>query len=298
MLKPLEPRIRNVQFSSSLTDPELEKVGRLMARYPDVGIRMYGHHSRSDLEWLRFFPKHRNVMIDAYNLETFDGLRHLPDGLTSLTLGQTKKRLSLAGLARFGDLKTLVLERNTKDIDVLSELTMIEDLTLRSIALPDLAVLLPMERLRSLDLKLGGTKDLGLLPEIGSLQYLEIWMVRGFDDLAPVSELRNLRYLFLQALKNVISLPDFSRTARLRRVHLETMKGLSDLAPLAGAPALEQLNLIDMGHLRLEHLEPLKGHPTLASARFGLGSSKRNSAAKAAFELPPTEPPDLDDLFD
>ncbi|MGH2352733.1 MAG: hypothetical protein ACRDJN_14090, partial [Chloroflexota bacterium] len=47
--------------------------------------------------------------------------------------------------------------------------------------------MLPLHRLRSLDLKLGRTKDLRLLPEIGHLRYLELWRVKGLADLDPVA---------------------------------------------------------------------------------------------------------------
>ena len=58
-------------------------------------------------------------------------------------------------------------------------------LTLRSITLPDLAQLQPLAQLRALDIKLSGTRDLTLLPAIGQLEYVELWVIRGFSDLAP-----------------------------------------------------------------------------------------------------------------
>ena len=297
MLKPLEDRIEVVQFDEPLADSELKRVARFMEAYPDVRLRMYGHGNRPDLEWLRYFPGHQNFMVDAYNLESLDGLRHLPETLTRLAIGQTKRVLSLGPLQRFARLEVLYLEGHTKDIEVVSQLRLLEDVTLRSITLPDLSVLLPLERLWSLDLKLGGTTNLDLLPKIGSLKYLELWMIRGLDDLSPVSDLTNLRFLFLQALRRVTALPDLSRCTRLRRTHLETMKGLTDLSPLADAPALEQLLLVDMPHLRPEHLEPLRHHPTLTSMRIGLGSAKRNQAAEELLNLPDVELPPAD-LYD
>lgn len=297
MLKPLDDRIKVVQFGEPLTDSELKRVARFMEAYPKVRLRMYGHRNRLDLEWLRYYPGHLNFMVDAYNLEDLDGLRHLSDGLSQLAIGQTKRRLSLNILQRFPKLKVLYLEGQKKDIDVLSRLRCIEDLTLRSITLPDLTVLLPLEHLWSLDLKLGGTTNLDLLPRIGSLKYLELWMIRGLDDLSPVSDLTNLRFLFLQALSRVTILPDLSQCTKLRRVHLETMKGLHDLRPLARAPALEQLLLIDMPQLRPEQLEPLRNRPTLNSVTIGLGSDKRNQAAEKVLNLPGVELPP-GDLYD
>jgi len=297
MLKPLKKGIRVVQFTEPLSDRELKRVARFMESYPDVRLRMYGHGVRSDLEWLRYFPGHKNFMVDAYNLESFGGLCHLPSTLVQLSIGQTKRTLSLRELERFPQLKVLHLERHTKGIEVLSELRRLEELTLRSITLPDLSILLPLERLWSLDLKLGGTTNLDLLPRIGSLKYLELWMIRGFNDLSPVSDLTNLRFLFLQALRRVTALPNLSECTRLRRIHLETMKGLSDLTPLTYAPILEQLLLVDMTHLRPEQLEPLRDHPSLRSIRIGLGSVKRNQAAEDILDLPDVELPPAD-LYD
>jgi internalin A len=297
MLTPLGEEISVVQFSEPLSDPDLGRVAEFMKDYPDVNLRAYFRGAGPDLDWLRHFSGHRNVSVDAFDVGSFDGLGHLPESLQSLALGRTRKRLSLRVLERFTQLETLHVEGHTKDIDVLSQLRTLENLTLRSVTLPDLSILLPLRRLWSLDLKLGGTTDLRLLSEIGSLKYLELWMIRGLDDISSISDLPNLRFLFMQSLRRVTAIPDLSGCDRLRRIHLETMKGINDLSPLAAAPALEQLLLFDMGHLRLEDIEPLRDHKTLQSAGMGLGSIKRNRAAAEMLGLPgPLPPPD--DLFD
>jgi hypothetical protein len=115
--------------------------------------------------------------VDVWTLEDLGGLQHLPAHLHSLGLGATKsRRFSLGLLTRFPHLQTLFVEGHSKDIEAIGHLAALEDLTLRSITLPDLRALLPLRRLQSLDIKLGGTKDLRLLPEVGRLRYLELWM--------------------------------------------------------------------------------------------------------------------------
>ena len=157
--------------------------------------------------------------------------------------------------------------------------------------MPDLSILTGLNNLQSLDIKLGGTNNLGLLPEIGKLRYLELWQIRGLDDVTAIAGLPHLQHLFLQSLGRVTAIPSLGGLTKLRRVVLDTMKGITDLQPLADAPALEQLVLVAMRQIRLEHLECLVGHPTLRHAIFGLGSMKRN---KAAYEMVgvdrPTEP--------
>lgn len=223
------------------------------------------------------------------NLESLDGLRHLPESLRGLGLGATKRQLDLRPLERFSGLKWLYLEKQQKGVDVLSQLTELEDLTLRSVTLPDLSLLLPLGSLRSLDIKLGGTNDLGLLPRVGRLRYLERWRIRGLSDVSTVGSLPHLRHLFLQTLPHVTALPDFGEARVLRRIELETMKGIRDLAPIAAAPALEELLLHDMPQLEPDDLRPLLGHPTLRAATPSLGGIKKNAEARALLGLPDVE---------
>ena len=258
-------------------------------------LRAYGSydHSIVDLEFLRYFPTLRRFGADALwdSLTSLDGLRHLPANLEQLGIGATKAKLDLAILARFPELTWLFLEGQTKHLEVISGLARLDDLTLRSITMPDLSLLQPLRRLRSLDLKLGGTHDLRLLPRVGELRYLELWMIRGLTDVSAVGQIPSLRSLFLQALRQVETLPDFRQAAELRRVRLETMKGLRDLRPLATAPVLEGVELIDMRHLQPADLAPLVGLPLLKAVTPGLGSRRKNEAAAAMLGLPRVSEP-------
>jgi Leucine-rich repeat (LRR) protein len=291
MVRPLDPPCEVVQFNSLPSDKDLLRLAELMERHPDVALRAYGGYDGTidNLEFLRFFPQLRRFHADALRYREFndiDGLRYLPENLVELTLGRTRRRFSLAPLSRFRSLRRLYLEGNPKDVDVISTLTMLEDLTLRSLTLPDLSILLPLRRLRSLDIKLGGTRDLGLLPELAPLAYLELWMIRGLEDISPVAELASLQYLFLQDLARIDRLPDLSRMTSLRRIDINGLKRLTDLSPLLSAPALEELYLVKSAHLRPEHLECLVGHPTLRAAAIALGSKRKDAAADKLLPLP------------
>ena len=296
MLRPALTGRGVVQFDRRLTDDDFRKLGEWFRAYPEMDLRAYGSydHSITDLEFLRFFPTLRRFSADAMwdSLRSLDGLRHLPTDLEELGIGATKVKLDLAVLSRFPELRWLFLEGQTKHLEVISGLTQLDDLTLRSITMPDLSLLLPLTGLRSLDLKLGGTRDLRLLPRVGELWYLELWMIRGLTDVTAVGSISSLRVLFLQALRQVEELPDFRAATSLRRVRLETMKGLRDLRPLATAPALEAIELIDMRHLRPEDLAPLVGLPNLKAVTPGLGSLRRNEAATALLGLPLVRGPD------
>ena len=293
MLKPSPTGRGLVQFDRLPSEPDLRRLAEWFTQYPEMTLRAYGSYDGSitDLEWLRFFPTLRRFDVDAVwdHLVSLDGLRHLPEDTDELMIGWTKRRLDLGVLDRFRGLTSLYLEGQTKGIEVISRLTALEELTLRSITLPDLSLLLPLRRLLSLDIKLGGTRDLGLLPRVGELRSLELWLIKGLSDISAVGELPHLRYLFLQALRQVERIPDLRRCLELRRIHLETMKGIRDLRPLATAPALAELVLYDMRQLDPEDLRPLIGLPKLTAVTYGLGSMRKRDAARRLLGLPEVE---------
>jgi len=291
MLRPSPTGRGVVQFDRRLTDGDFERLSDWMARYPEMMLRAYGSYDGSirDLEFLRFFPRLRRFDADALysRISSLDGLRHLPDDLEELAIGDTKPRHDLAILARFSRLNSLWIEGHTRHIEVIGELTGLEKLSLRSITLPDLSPMLPLRALKALEIKLCGTRDLALLPRIGEVRYLELWLIRGLEDVAPIGGMASLRSVFLQALKRVERLPDFSGAPNLRRVHLMQMKGLRDLRPLATAAALEELLLVEMPQLQVDDLRPLTGLPKLRAVTIGLASAGKNDAAKAMLGLPP-----------
>jgi hypothetical protein len=64
------------------------------------------------------------------------------------------------------------------------------------------------------------------------------------------------------------------------------MKRIRDLRPLASAPALEELLLIEMPQLQPDDLRPLVGLPHLKAVTAGLCSQRKNDAAEAMLGLP------------
>ena len=208
-LLPLDSRCKVVQFDSPLTEADHVKLAGFLRAHPQIPLRIYGHYTKplSNLSFLKHYPFLSGFQVDVYDLDSTEGIESLPDTLQFFGFGQTKKQLSVGFLKRFCQLTNLYLEKNSKDLEVLSSLTNLQQLTIRSITLPDLKLLLPLNNLWSLDIKLGGTKDLNLLPRIGRLKYLELWMIKGLHDIEVVGQIPTLQNLFLQTLKNVTVLP-------------------------------------------------------------------------------------------
>jgi hypothetical protein len=301
------PTVRTVQFSSPLADSDHERLGSWFLDKPDVGLRAYGFASAT-VEYLRHYPRLHSFDIDCgHPLGDTAGLEQLPadlrglgldvrmpkgSDLSSLTRLSKLDRLSLSTHRRLPSVvsalttvRTLHLEGPLVDIAVVGDLQRLESLTLRSTNV-DLEPVSTLPQLRRLALKLGGGSDLSALSSIDTLEYLELWQVRGLADLSFLSDLTGLQELFLQAVRNVVRLPDLSRNTALTTVCLETMKGLTDLNPLVTAPNLKRLWLVDEGHLSLEDLRPLTALRSIEEVGIGLGSTRKNSAARELLQLP------------
>jgi hypothetical protein len=271
----------------------------LFSRRPDICLRIYWWRPGHDFSFLKRLPNLLNfaaeglmnargvehvadlphlesLAIGIYDLESFDFLAHIPADISELCLEHTKsKKPSLELLSRFRNLKRLYLEAQQKHIEVISSLTKLEDLTLRSITVNGLEFIRPLSKLWSFDMKLGGTKDLSGLDGMTQLKYLELWRIKGLTDLSVISTLTGLQSLFLQDLSNVQSLPSLKELHRLRRVHIQGLKRLTNIESIQEAPALEDLiqgparNFEPRDYAKILQIKSLK------CAMVGFGNSKK-----------------------
>lgn len=270
MIRPFRSPVATVQFQSLLTDNDFARLAEWMTDQPGVGLRAYGSYDGSiaNLDFLRYFTGLRRFAADAlyHSLTSLDGLRHLPDDLDDLVIGQTKTKLDVSIVRRFKSLTHSTSRgRRRPRLDRRTRRPRGIDAPIHHVA-RSLALGAPASTSRS-GPEAGGTRDLALLPQIGELVYLEPWMVKGLSDISAIGELTSLRYLFLQSLRQVVELPDFSGCTAPRRIHLETMKGITILEPLLTAPALEELAVVDGSHLQpdafacLNNIRPCKPSP-------------------------------------
>jgi len=280
--RPLEPDCGVIQFSQSLTPAQLQRAGDLIVGRPDVELYVYGRASK-DLDFLQYFQPVRRLHLALYELDDIAGFSHLRGGLEALTFGQTKKKFSLRFLADFPRLARLFLVRHKKDLETIRGLGELTDLGLSGITLPDLAVLLPLTRLRKLSLLLGGTTNLALLPRLPALEDLFLMRIAKLSELGVLGELRTLTTLHLDWMRNVTALPSLAGLERLDRVKLDTMKGLTDLSPIAAAPALRRLSVSAMPQLTADSFRCFLGHPRLQELWVYTGKKGVNEQVKHMF---------------
>lgn len=240
--------------------------------------------SGEDLEVLRWYRGLRRLSVDSRRLRSLDGLRHVAGSLERLDLGDTIPKVSLRPLSQLIGLRRLGMRGTWSDPESLSTLVSLERLSIGSI---DLRLLRPLTELRRFQSGLGTVQGLELLPEIGRLELVELYRLRGPHDLAPLALIPTLRYLMLGSTRSITTLPSFAGSLDLRWVALDEMQGITDLQRVADAPNLEVLLLIGMPQLDADSLRPLLDHPSLRAGIWGFGSDRRNFAAQDLVPLPP-----------
>jgi hypothetical protein len=301
------PDLRILQTARPMSSETWELLNQhLFALRPDVELRVYGFYSSTcDLSFLKGM---RNVLrfsadclmsavgieqigalenleelhVGVFGLESFDFLSSLPRGLKSLTLGPTKsKKPHLKGLDRFHSLRKLWLAGQQNGIATVADLHALEQISLRAISTPGLEYVSSLPCLWSLEIVLGGIRNLSAISGKESIKYLELCRVRELSDIGVISSLVGLQYLRLRELRNVTDIPDLSRLTKLRKVVIDNMKGLQDVSAIGKAPALEEfLHIPAQGFLPKPYWD-LLNKPSLRQAHIGFCSQRKNGEFEA-----------------
>ena len=285
-LADFEAGLDAIWFNAPLTDEEHDVLAGWLEQHPRVALWARGTYRdrvAADLGFLGHYPRLTRLRLEGFEDLAAIAELELRDTLVDLSLtdprGASMRSYRIAPVTGFRRLRRLYVEGPLRDAERLGELTGLTSLATRSVTLSDLSALATLSSLRRLDIKLGGTRDLRMLPHVGRLEEVGLWMIRGLSDVDALAEIPTLRELFLQSMRQVTHLPTFARSPALRRVVLQTMKGITDLRPLALAPNLEELALTDMPHLGPDDLRPFLDHPKLRDGSWGFGSERKNAEA-------------------
>jgi hypothetical protein len=117
--------------------------------------------------------------------------------------------------------------------------------------------------LRSLDLRGGSAPNIDSVADAKQLVHLTVNQVRGVTDVDAIVGLKELETLVLYGLPQLERLPSLAPLKRLRMLQLGSMRRFRDLAPVAEAPALEDLRFVRKMGVDAGSMTPLIGHPTL-----------------------------------
>ncbi len=240
----------------------------------------------TDLSFLTNLKNLYSVFISGVDGDLdYEQLRYVPNTIQELRIDYHKK-LSLKFINNLTNIKKLYLDSCKKDFEKIETIENLEHITVRSLGFKNLEPVLKVApNIESLDLKLGGIKDLSLLPSLKNLKYLELWSVRGLEDISPISQCYNLQNIFLQSLTRTSQIPDLSKLDKLRRLTLWDLPAIKDIEPIYSALSLEDLTIRAL-KLEPEDFIPLQNLPNLKALTFALGKRK-DKAVEDLFDLPP-----------
>lgn len=296
-------KAKTLQFAEPLSDKEIDLLQSIVfSNRPDITLRVFGHYGHScDLTFLQKIPSAKNIFVDClqnatgievltkfstldklaigiYNLDNFDFLNDISPNITELSIEQTSsKKPSIEVIKRFSNLRYLYLEGQQKGIEVIQELKNLEKIVLRSITSKDVSYLEGLNKLWSVDIKLGGIKQFDTLTKLQSLKYLELWQIRGLSDLHFISDIQSLQNIFIQSLKQVTKIPSLDKSQKLKRVYLENLKGLTDLTTLEFAPNLQDFIYVLAENQEPENILPVLRNPSVKNILCRFGSDKKNN---------------------
>ncbi len=299
----IDPKTQLIQIAEPLSEKEVELLESIVfSKRSDIQFRVYAHYNQvCNLTFLERIPSLRKLLIncildatgiesicklknieligvDIFNLDNFDFLNKLNPFIRELHLGETKsKKPKIDSIARFSDLKILYLEGQQNGIEVINQLKNLEEITLRSISTSNIDYIKGLQKLWSVDVKLGGIKNFEALTSLPNLKYLELWQVRDLSDLSFISKLTTLQHLYIQSLKQLKQLPDFSNCHSLRRIYLENLKGLTELGSLKTAPNLEEFIYVLAQSQAPEKLIPALENSIVKRVCCRFGSDKKNN---------------------
>lgn len=253
-----------------------------------------------DLDFLRYLPSLKRLRIcDAtvltkfdvvelmteleelsfYNCEPklLDILKTMPPNLKSLSIEATlSKNYNIDYFSRFHNLKYLHIEGPCKGVEEIGQLNKLQELTLRSISLPNINFLKNLSKLWSIDLKLGGIKDFSILEDLPNIKYLELWLIKGLKDISFISKMKGLQNIHLESLTCIEELPSLNNLSKLRRIKLMNLNGLKNLNAIKTAPKLQDFFFTMINKLQPSNLTPVLENPNIKNLYIYFPSDKKN----------------------
>jgi Leucine-rich repeat (LRR) protein len=258
-------KIKRIQISYLLPDKAYQIIDEILSLRPDISFRLFDFddEDKVDISFLLKMPHLKNLWfncidfkknqqkinfdvlarlrlkqfyIECFDLRNYEFIKYLSDDLEELiiiadTMGPGVV-FDCAWLLKYVNLKSLWLGKKAKkNIELLSQLPKLKDLTLRGIKIADFSFLHKMN-LEKLALFWNSNNDLHELGKLKNLREIELWRINKLDDISFIEDMTNLEIIRLEDLKHVTSLPDLSKLTKLKKIVLNgtgiDMKSLPD----------------------------------------------------------------------
>ena len=298
---------KNIGFDRIQTEEMLDKQSFLLLneyflKYPEIGFRWYNLIDNGDLSNLKYLTAVSILTIESgykrqiTNLSVLSGLNNLriltihaemltdhsfletitPE-LAHLWLGTKSATFDLTALKKFQKLRRLSLHKCKKNIEIITELPALYELTLRGITLNSLKFINDIKSLRVLKVKLGSTNCFSDLNGNMAIIALELFKISKLANLDFLKDTHSVRVLKVRELMNVVSIPDLKGHVNLRHIELDNMKNLTDFSGLVNAPSLRSVSaVVCPPKLELDDIRPILEVECLKQCCFYSSSARKN----------------------
>lgn len=270
----------------------LSKTSKLLPEPLDLGflkhlpslkkLRICDATRLTNFDHIEFMNELEELSLYRFEPELLDILKVIKPNIKNLSIeGNLSKGYNIDFIARFYNLKSIHIEGPCKGIEEIGKLLNLEELVLRSISLPNLDFISKLNKLWSIDIKLGGIKDFTVLYKLPQVKYLELWQIKGLSDISFISKMTELQNLHLESMINVTVLPSLEKLKKLRRIKLMNLKGLKQFEKLKSAPNLEDFFFTMIYQQQPEDLIPVLENPNLKNIYVYFPSNKKNKTFEA-----------------
>ncbi|MFP4978085.1 hypothetical protein ACE6ED_21950 [Paenibacillus sp. CN-4] len=306
-----DPAVKIVQYSE-WNVPNKQQLKwlneELFAVRADVALRIYGFHFKpADLSVLELMtevrdlsvdcctqaehldavsalPKLESLVLDIYQIESFEALNFVPASLKKLRLGKTASaKPDLSVLRRFRQLQQLALSGQRKNIEVIGDLRELRSLHIGGVPLKELAYLVSLPELRRLQLGFGGAEHLEELAGMDQLRILCLLRVKGLTDLSALSTMQGLRYVQIIDQAKLTDLQPLADLPQLKRVLLENVAA-ENLEWAKACPPLDELALLQMKTITPAQVEALLQAKSFAKLSAGFKTLSMNKEIQPVLE--------------
>ena len=243
-------KIKCIQISNPLPDQAYQIIDEILSLRPDIAFRLFDFddEDKVDISFLLKMPHLKNLWIDldfrndqqkinfdvlarlrlkqfyidCFDLRNYEFIKYLSDDLEELiiiadTMGPGVV-FDCAWLLKYVNLKSLWLGKKAKkNLELLSQLPKLKELSLRGIKITDFSFLQKMN-LEKLALLWNSNNDLHELAKLKNLREIELWRINKLDDISFIKDMTSLEIIRLQNLKHITSLPDLSKLTKLKKI--------------------------------------------------------------------------------
>ncbi len=255
-----EKKIHTIQFYEfkSPSEKTWKVLEKFFYKYPHITLSI-SWFDQVNFDFFRYLPSVKKLSISSYMTKDFSPIKNYVD-LEELSIGETKsKAIKVNFIEHFKNLKSFYNDGMKKGFEVLANSHKLEQLTLRGVKLESLDFLIPLSKLRKIELLYGSYENITALTKIVNLQRLEISRVRKIEDFSFLNKLSALESLTIEGQTSLNKLPNLENIINLEYLGISNNRNLNDISNIEKLKSIKVLWLSYSDSQKVKEIKSLLG---------------------------------------